>query len=636
MIDIPVVARARARRAAVLLAAIAAGCAGQIGSGGGSGQGVEIALQPSAALLGVGQVQAFQALVTGTIDTAVIWTISEGASGGSIDSGGTYLAPASPGVYHVAATSRADPTRTEVAAVTVTAASADTIVFWVIPGMARAGRDEAPGAMRSAFLQAGRAEYEPFQIVIRAGSSDLTGVSAVASDLTDGKGNSIPARYLPLYKEAYVEVPAACASYDPGAGADVNRPLGAGWYADGLIPFLKPDGTPNSTQVPFTVAANRNQPIWVDLHVPSGTPPGTYTGTVTVTSAGGGRATVPVALTVWDFELPAKPSMHSFFGVADSTRTNPALAQVLVEHKLNGGSFPANLTPTGQTSMEIWQHLVGGYCNGTAPAQSLIDSQVAAFGNRPDLLLYYYEDEVGMKCGTTNAALNAQLRLYADRVHQARAKFLLTDPPFAALLGYVDIWVPKADRWKETDPDWVAARQRGDAFWWYTTAETYNDPVNAPLTRYAPRWFLDFAPVHYRIGSGFISQSMDLKGTLYWQVAVPRSGGNGSADPWSNPCWRSGWGQQYASEASLLYPGTTVGLPAGSYLPSMRLKWIRDGAEDFEYVEMLKRLGRGDFALAASRSVGASFRTWSKDPAAIDAARRQLGEELHRLRGGAP
>jgi hypothetical protein len=61
----------------------------------------------------------FRASVTGASDTAVTWSVQEGAAGGTISSGGVYTAPATSGVYHVVATSRADPTRSASVAVTV-------------------------------------------------------------------------------------------------------------------------------------------------------------------------------------------------------------------------------------------------------------------------------------------------------------------------------------------------------------------------------------------------------------------------------------------------------------------------------------------------------------------------------------
>jgi hypothetical protein len=60
----------------------------------------------------VGTTFAFTATVTGSADTAVAWSVLEGASGGTIDASGSYTAPATPGTYHVVATSAADATAT--------------------------------------------------------------------------------------------------------------------------------------------------------------------------------------------------------------------------------------------------------------------------------------------------------------------------------------------------------------------------------------------------------------------------------------------------------------------------------------------------------------------------------------------
>lgn len=46
--------------------------------------------------------------VTGTTNTNIVWSIVEGAAGGSITSAGIYTAPATLGTYHVLATSQAD------------------------------------------------------------------------------------------------------------------------------------------------------------------------------------------------------------------------------------------------------------------------------------------------------------------------------------------------------------------------------------------------------------------------------------------------------------------------------------------------------------------------------------------------
>ena len=82
---------------------------------------VAVTVSPNAATLETGQSLPFQATVTGTTNTTTIWSILEGAAGGSITSAGIYTAPSTPGEYRVVATSQAAPTASSTAVVTVTA-----------------------------------------------------------------------------------------------------------------------------------------------------------------------------------------------------------------------------------------------------------------------------------------------------------------------------------------------------------------------------------------------------------------------------------------------------------------------------------------------------------------------------------
>lgn len=103
-----------------LVLGFAPGCGG--GKGGASPTApaptLSIAISPAGASLWTGGVQPFQATVTGTTNPAVTWTVVE-ASGGTISPSGLYTAPASPGDFHVKATSQADATKSAQASVTV-------------------------------------------------------------------------------------------------------------------------------------------------------------------------------------------------------------------------------------------------------------------------------------------------------------------------------------------------------------------------------------------------------------------------------------------------------------------------------------------------------------------------------------
>ena len=63
-------------------------------------------------------------------------------------------------------------------------------------------------------------------------------------------------------------------------------------------------------------------------------------------------------------------------------------------------------------------------------------------------------------------------------------------------------------------------------------------------------------------------------------------------------------------------------------LPSLRLKWIRECVEDYEYIELMKKAGKSDVALELARQLGEDFRHWNADPKPLFAVRRRIGEAL--------
>jgi hypothetical protein len=92
---------------------------------------VAIAINPTTASVSGCNTARFAATVTNTSNTAVSWSVQEGTAGGTVDATGLYTAPSSPGTYHVVATSQADPTKTAIAAVTV---STQVLAVAVSPG----------------------------------------------------------------------------------------------------------------------------------------------------------------------------------------------------------------------------------------------------------------------------------------------------------------------------------------------------------------------------------------------------------------------------------------------------------------------------------------------------------------------
>jgi hypothetical protein len=94
---------------------------------------VAVTLLPATARVAPGHSLDFAATVSGTDDLEVDWSVQEGdaggrvvprgakASGGQVASLAVYIAPDSPGTYHLVATSRADPQQSAAAGITVKA-----------------------------------------------------------------------------------------------------------------------------------------------------------------------------------------------------------------------------------------------------------------------------------------------------------------------------------------------------------------------------------------------------------------------------------------------------------------------------------------------------------------------------------
>jgi hypothetical protein len=230
------------------------------------------------------------------------------------------------------------------------------------------------------------------------------------------------------------------------------------------------------------------------------------------------------------------------------------------------------------------------------------------------LFLYNYTaDEIGA-C----SSLTSQLQQWARNLHAAGIKNLVTMAPAPALMddgsgtgrSAVDVWAMLPVTYDHSVANVLAAQAKGDEAW------SYNALVQ---DSYSPKWEIDFDPIDFRIQPGFISESLGLTGLLYWRV-----------DLWPQNPWNAvnvtGY-TQYPGEGMLVYPGATVGIRGVA--PSMRLKWLRDGVQDYEYVELLKRAGAGAWALQVAAQAGSSWRNWTRDPNVLEGVRQQLGAALN-------
>ena len=506
------------------------------------------------------------------------------------------------------------------------AAPADPDV-WVASSLHRVTMSDAPVAGADANLAAARGEYESFQIVVNGASHGVSNVNVTVSDLRNPSGEIIPHSNFTLYREKYMHVTSSSPNWKGS-----NQPLGPGWYADALIPFTDPDtGKPLSgaryTAAPFEVKAGINQPIWVDLFVPRTAEPGKYTGSYTVTTDRG-SFTGSIALKVWNFTLPAAPTLKSSFLFFQAGTL--AAQRELLRNKIS----PLNTNPAEQASLMKENGLSAtqagpfsgadvGRCN-MSPAPSASKFKSIAAAQQPGLMLYDYSaDEIG-HCSN----LYPTIREWAKNMHEAGIKNLISMSPTPALYSdgsgsgrsAVDIWVLLPVMYNNSHKNVGEVMKKGDAVW------SYNTLVQ---DAYSPKWLIDFDPVNFRIQPGFISQSLNLSGLLYWRVD------KWGSDPWNNVNNAGTYSSSnYPGEGMLVYPGEPVGVKG--VVASMRLKWLRDGVEDYDYVQILKDLGKGDMAMQIARSVGPDWTNWTRDPNALEATRTKLGELIDQLNSSAP
>jgi len=495
-----------------------------------------------------------------------------------------------------------------------------TFTAWVVPGLVRVGQTDAPGTTSSIALSGARGETVDAQVIVQGPAGGLSNVNLSASALTGPNGVTIPASSFVLYREYYVTVQG---SFNAGGN---NQPLGAGTYPEPLIPFVDPEtgaALSGSLQaVPATIAANQNQPFWIDLNIPRGAttvPPGTYTGRIAVTSNQGNIA-VPVTLTLWNFELPLKPSELTMFTtwVNTGSPTN-AQQQALAQNRVFNLNYSSSQASTFQSQWGLNRADLGGtfgynfvQCNGSLndpiPSQSAIASAASAYPAGLPLELFVSDETIGCSAAWPN------IRTIANNAHAAGVKILDTVPPNSNLFNYVDYWVILPVNWPSS-----FAGVPG-TFWSYTSCNVGNGSN--------PRWDIDFAPINERLQAGFLNQTQGATGLLYY--AVDRWNSGDSLTSWNslNTCG-CGCGVPGSGDGIMLYPPSPIG--SSEAAPGIRLKNIRDGIQDYEYAQILKNLGQVPFLNSVIVPIATSFTNWTHDPTALENARQQLGQQLHLL-----
>ena len=536
---------------------------------------------------------------------------------------------------------------------------------WTVSETRRVLREDPPEMRLAVELSAAGNEWESFQVQLRS-DVPVSGIRLESGTFAAADGTAMPGARVVLYRQHQMQMT------EPTYRNDKFRP---GWYPDPLIPFVHPlTGKPlpdaRLKAVPFDLQANETHGFWIDVYAPARTKAGVYQATFRVTASDQSAVTIPVSLRVWDFSLPETPTMQTSFGSpcermrryygrakagvekepVDWPAVEKQCAQLLSEHRINATpsfSVRPEAQPDGSFCIpseqidELRQFVDARHINVYSiihPRTAIKDpdqqrdrlhawldawNRAAKELNRPQVTFcVYLTDE------PNDEKAYRYVQQWGRAIRGARSvvKVMVTEQTLTQnkawgdLNGAVDIWCPL---FPLHDPETAAQRlAQGEKIWTYT-ALCQRNPT--------PWWQIDFPLLNYRVPS-WIARRYEMCGLLYWGGM---SFWQQVVDPWIDPKTldrrKNGKGALYNGEGTLVYPGRAVGYDG--IAPSLRLKALRDGIEDFEYLAILARAGQSEAARKIVLPLAESWFKWQPDPGAYVAARSQLARLIqdHKL-----
>jgi hypothetical protein len=204
------------------------------------------------------------------------------------------------------------------------------------------------------------------------------------------------------------------------------------------------------------------------------------------------------------------------------------------------------------------------------------------------------------------------------------------------LQDVIEIWVPLVNclERKSAADDYCASTppldvysneiQQGKKFWFYQSCASHG--CNIPGGDYFSGWpsyMIDASGPANRVMQ-WIAWRYRIEGELYYGMNEAYQ----EKDSWSDVRLFGGNG-----DGTLFYPGRPSRIGGHRDIPieTIRLKLIRDGMEDFEYLSLLAKLkGRNAADQYANRIVKKIY-LWESDPETFLKVRQELGETVDRL-----
>jgi len=549
-----------------------------------------------------------------------------------------------------------------------------SLTWWVTNPLVKVkALDPTPAHLaKSVELLAGRNEFEPFQIVLRCDSKDIPDLDIEFSDFRSQDGAEISRDHITVYLEQFLDVthPSTIES-------------SVGLWPDPLIPRIDRYSNEKRNAFPFTVRRDRNQPLWVEVFIPDTAAPGKYTGSARVTQGQTIEFRVPIQLTVWAFVLPSTSTLRSSFGLNGTTLVKQhrgkytddddlysltklyAKAALLHRISIHGGSMVDPKYSYRHGEMQIdWKAYdaeVGPFLDGTVMSSDdpLHGAKATSVELRTPTMFPSAEQEAAYWAAWIKhfekKGWSDRLFLYLwdepkatdfPKVLQRGRAALKADPkirnlvtiPFAKQLDdVVQIWTPLVNclERKPNYGDFCADAptldvyageiQHGKSLWFYQSCASHG--CNIQGGEYFNGWpsYMVDAPGAANRVMQWIAWKYRIQGELYF--SMDEAYGRGK-DPWLDVRLVGGNG-----DGTLFYPGRPEIIGGHTDIPieSIRLKLIREGMEDHEYLSLLEKLAGREAAEEFAERIARKPYLWESHPEAFLRVRRELGETLDRL-----
>ena len=524
------------------------------------------------------------------------------------------------------------------------------------------------GATHTVTLGSARNEYVAFQIGIHADKDELQNVTVIPADLKGPGKAVIPAANIDLFVEHYLNVTVSSRSDEKNLFKDCTT----GEHPTQMVPF-----TAKKFGAPFTVGAGRNQPVWVDIYVPEDATPGDYKGAFKVKAGEKDLGDITVALTVWKFTLPQETHFRSYLYTGPENIRwghrikeladlgDPKFLELQDRYFQMAHQHRLNFHPLVGTGYEEVLDRYYKYYDGSAFTQRVgkgVGQNAACitpegkseedFKNLAKKIVEQWERK------KPNAVLFAYMwdephspedfaasKLHCKWVHDAVGKKL---PTFIATPQYQKYDASDVNIYTEPSvEDIPKILERGDSVWAVNGGYAAGPYVDAP--GYGGRSIV------------WMNWKMNLGGWQFWDCCywvdkqnrkhrenkrwVPdMTYAQINADPdryveklWSDPMnfdesRKKGYAMADAirinGDGLLYYPGYDVGIDGP--IASFAVKSLRRGAQDYEYLWLLKQAGKEKQVEPIVNSVCPAAGKWNDNPEAWEQARLDLAALLNK------